>query len=47
MSDVSLLSTHYIVNFIIIIVAVRVIFLRKHLDSYGIIIKMDILTSWT
>lgn len=47
MSDVSLLSAHYVVNFIIIIVAVRVIFLGKHLDAYGITIKMDKLTSWT
>ena len=44
--DVSLLSAHYIVNLIIIIVAVMVIFLGMSLDAYGII-KMDMLISWT
>lgn len=44
-SSTSLLSAHYIVNFIIIVV-VMVIFLGMSLDVYGII-KMYMLISWT
>lgn len=44
MPHVSLLSAHYIVNFIIIVV--MVIFLGMSLDVYGII-KMYMLISWT
>lgn len=45
MPHVSLLSAHYIVNFIIVVV-VMVIFLGMSLDVYGII-KMYMLISWT